>query len=387
MTGSVGRSPCCNTHQLLGILAIFMIPSCRRKFSSHNTVSRKMVVVKCQAAAKDWLRSKRKLPSSATTMRLASPLGSCRGVLSLSITTSPHQLQALRPSVMASKSICSRCLRLAIFSRPRPSSSTSRAFSTTPLKQPSRQDRGLHSSSKRRLASAEPQTRSNLEDGYIHPLSREAGQPSKDAPQPSLFLGSNDLFNSFTKSPSPHIRKRAAVIRQNAYCPHPNHQATRAATSPIDAEVRKTGAMPPAHVRYECPDCGIPVSCSFEHFASDYEDHLQLCDTLRQINEDDHDLVSGRMFPEFEMPGPQLEEAQVNMTNWDTLLYTREFEAVNDERPMRQVTRLLTYPITIGSILHELSPYSLRDQLTPEGLRSLTGRLSDLYPLFTLCPH
>ena len=56
---------------------------------------------------------------------------------------------------------------------------------------------------------------------------------------------------------------------------------------------------------------------------------------LRQINEDDHDLVSGRMFPEFEMPGPQLEEAQVNMTNWDTLLYTREFEAVNDDRAMR----------------------------------------------------
>ena len=118
-----------------------------------------------------------------------------------------------------------------------------------------------------------------------------------------------------------------------------------------------------------------------EHFASDYENHLQLCDTLRQINEDDHDLVSGRIFPEFEYPGPQLEEAQVNMTNWDTLLYSREFNAVNDERSMRQVTRLLTYPVTVGSVLHELSPYDLKHRLTPEGLRSFSGK-SILFILF-----
>ena len=274
---------------------------------------------------------------------------------------------------MASRSICSRCLRLAISSKYYPKSTAIRAFSTTPLRQPSRRDRGIHSSSRHRLANAEPQTRSNLDAGYIHPLSHEAAKPSTSPEQIGPTLAPNDLFHSFTHSPSPYIRKRAAVIRQNAYCPHPEHQPTRATTAPHDPEGRKTGQMPPAHVKYECPDCGIPVSCSFEHYASDYEDHLQLCDTLRQINEDDHDLVSGRMFPEFEMPGPQLEEAQVNMTNWDTALYTREFEAVNDPRPMRQVTRLLTYPLTIGSVLHELSPYSLRDQLTPEGLRSLTG--------------
>lgn len=275
---------------------------------------------------------------------------------------------------MASHSICSRCLRLAVSTKYRPASAAARAFSITPLRQPSRQDRTIHSSTRRRVANPEPQARSNLDAGYIHPLSHEAAQQPARPGQTSPLLRSNDLFHSFTNSPSPHIRRRAAVIRQNAYCPHPDHQPTRAPAAPHDAETRKTGAMPPTHVRHECPDCGIPVSCSLEHFASDYENHLLLCDTLRQINEDDHDLVSGRMFPEFEMPGPQLDEAQVNMTNWDTLLYTREFEAVNDERSMRQVTRLLTYPITIGSVLHELSPYSLKDQLTPEGLRSLTGK-------------
>jgi splicing suppressor protein 51 len=56
-------------------------------------------------------------------------------------------------------------------------------------------------------------------------------------------------------------------------------------------------------------------------------------------------------------------------------MYTREFDAVNDDRSMRQVTRMLTYPQTIASVLHELSPYSIRgkDRLTPEGLKSVSG--------------
>jgi len=131
--------------------------------------------------------------------------------------------------------------------------------------------------------------------------------------------------------------------------------------------------MPPAHVKHECPDCGIPITCTPDHFADDYASHLEICDTLRQINEDDHDLLSGRFFPEFEYPGPQIDEAQVNLTNWDTYLYSREFNAVNEERSLRQVTRLLSYPVTVGSFLHELSPYGLKDRLLPEGLRSLSG--------------
>lgn len=113
----------------------------------------------------------------------------------------------------------------------------------------------------------------------------------------------------------------------------------------------------------------------------DYESHLEICDILREINEDDHDLRSGRFFPEFSYPGPQLDEAQINMTNWDTLLYSREFVAINEERPMRQVTRMLTYPVTIASVLHELSPYSLKrgERLTVEGLKSFSGTYS-LHP-------
>ena len=192
------------------------------------------------------------------------------------------------------------------------------------------------------------------------------------------LLKPNNLFHPLSKSPSPEMRRRAAYIKQQAYCPHPSHYATRSPVSPHDPEVRKlaNARLPPAHVKFECPDCGIPVSCSEEHWADDYEHHLEICDTLREINEDDHDLRSGRFFSEFDYPGPQIEEALVNMTNWDTLLYTRSFNAINDERSMRQATRLLTYPVTIGSILHELSPYNIRQggRLTTEGLKSFSGK-------------
>lgn len=158
--------------------------------------------------------------------------------------------------------------------------------------------------------------------------------------------------------------------------------------NPDDPESRKstTGGLAPAHVNFECPDCGIPVSCSEEHWADDYESHLEICDTLRQANEDDHDLRSGRFFPEFEYPPDQIEEAMVNMTNWDTFLFSREFAAINDERSMRQATRLLTYPVTVGSVLHELSPYDIKKggRLTVEGLKSFSGMYSTWF-FFNIC--
>lgn len=217
-------------------------------------------------------------------------------------------------------------------------------------------------------------------DGYIM-QDEQLAVPRE--PPPQFFdrpvFEPDDLFHSFSNSPIPDIRRRAAFMKVHAYCPHPDHQRTRIPTSPDDHEARKVlrGApRPPAHVRFECPDCGIPVSCSEEHWADDYERHMDICDTLRQINEDDHDIRSGRPFYEFEYPGPSIEEALVNLLSWDTYLYTRDYLAINSERSMRQVTKLLTYPVTIGSIIHELSPYNIKrgGRLTVEGLKSLTGK-------------
>jgi len=197
-------------------------------------------------------------------------------------------------------------------------------------------------------------------------------------------LTEDNLFHSFSNSPVPEFRQRAAFMRQHAYCPHPNHQHTKVPTvapKPED-EVATGGTAPPAHVDFECPDCGFPMYCSKEHWMDDYENHLKICDTLKQINEDDHDLRSGRVFHEAVLPENQLEEAMVNMTNWDTFMYTREFDAVNSDRAMRQITRLLTYPITVGSILHELSPYTVKagERLTTEGLKSFSALRYNLHP-------
>ncbi|KAL8746193.1 MAG: hypothetical protein Q9190_001746 [Brigantiaea leucoxantha] len=201
-------------------------------------------------------------------------------------------------------------------------------------------------------------------------------------PQERVLLLPDNLFHSFSNSPAPRIRERAAFMKSHAYCPHPAHRQTRIATSPYDSEARKgndASALPPAHVRFECPDCGIPTYCSEDHWADDYESHLEICDTLRQANEDDHDLNSGRFFPEFEYPPEQMEEILTNMYSWDTYLYTREYEAMNNERSLRQATRLLTYPMTIGSVIHELSPYNLRNGLTADGLKSFTALRHSLH--------
>ncbi len=155
-----------------------------------------------------------------------------------------------------------------------------------------------------------------------------------DNPNRKPLLSEDDLFHSFTDSPIPQMRERAAFLRKHAYCPHPEHRATRMLDDEVRAKrVSEDGSQPPAHVDFECPDCGVPVYCSQEHWASDYEAHLEICDILRQINEDDHDLRSKRYFWEFNLPGVQLEEALVNMSNWDTYFYTRDYVAINEERP------------------------------------------------------
>ena len=229
---------------------------------------------------------------------------------------------------------------------------------------------------RRALASLNTQTQTT--DGQPPDIDIGPGVQGSPTPNPSgnVLLQPNNLFHSFSNSPSPELRRRAAFMRTHAYCPHPSHHPTRMPISPHDSEARKEKTtQAPALVRFECPDCGIPVSCSEEHWADDYESHIEICDTLRQVNEDDHDLRSGRFFPEFDYPGPQMEEILTNMTNWDTYLYTRQYNAINDDRPLRQVTKLLTYPLTIGSILSEFSPYDYRhsNRITTEGLKSLSG--------------
>ncbi|KAI3607526.1 hypothetical protein WG66_004752 [Moniliophthora roreri] len=130
----------------------------------------------------------------------------------------------------------------------------------------------------------------------------------------------------------------------------------------------------PKTVQFECPDCGWPTHCSEEHWKEDKE-HEKYCSRLREANEDEHDLRSGRKFPEFELPGPQGYEEAISFANWDVFWYTRGFNSMDTERSRRHASKLLTYPMTIGSVLHQHSSLMLNNQrLTPEGSRSMAGK-------------
>ena len=200
-------------------------------------------------------------------------------------------------------------------------------------------------------------------------------------PDPKPVLSQDDLFHHFSQSPFPAVRARGEAIQSLAPCPV-------CAPKP-HAE--------PKNVAFECPDCGWPTHCTEEHWKAD-EEHQKYCSRLREVNEDEHDLRSGRRLREFELPGalpypifrrveyraltllhfalagPQDSESAISFANWDVFWYTRNFSSMDTERSRRHASKLLTYPITIGSTIHQYSNLTLSSQrLTPEGSRSLAG--------------
>jgi mitochondrial splicing suppressor protein 51 len=103
------------------------------------------------------------------------------------------------------------------------------------------------------------------------------------------LLSQDNLFHPLSKSPFPAVRERGEAIKKIAPCP-----VCLAENSEVTSS--------PKAVKFECPDCGWPTHCSEEHWAAD-EEHKKYCSRLREVNEDDHDLRSGRRVWEFEFPG------------------------------------------------------------------------------------
>ncbi|KAJ2781350.1 translational activator for mitochondrial COX1 [Coemansia javaensis] len=171
-------------------------------------------------------------------------------------------------------------------------------------------------------------------------------------------VGPTDLFHPLSRSPIKEMREKGLLIQQHGCC------ATCA------DESAGQGTRAPA---FECPDCGYPTHCSEQHWARDRARHAELCGHLREANEDEHDLRSGRTLREFEFPSAQLAEVVVNFSSWDTFLYTRSFMNVTSTRAMRHVSKVLTYPVTMGAVLHQYSPFTLKAGLTGEGLKSMTA--------------
>lgn len=184
--------------------------------------------------------------------------------------------------------------------------------------------------------------------------------------EPPPALNDNDLFHPFSKSPFPAVRARGETIQSLALCPV------------CTSESKHTGGSP-SRVKYECPDCGWPSHCSEEHWEVD-EEHKKYCSRLREVNEDEHDLRRGRKMREFHLPGPQAYEEAISFANWDLFWYTRGFPSMDTERSRRHATKLLTYPLTIGSVLHQNSGLTLNNRrVTPEGSRSLAALRTTLH--------
>lgn len=172
-------------------------------------------------------------------------------------------------------------------------------------------------------------------------------------------LKKRKLFYPWDKSPYPAIRERAAKIKAFAKCPITHKD-----------------------IRFTCPLSGIPTHHSYEAWKNDKEYHsTKKYEILKKVNLYEHDLRSGRQFPEFNFPKEQIQEALINMTNWDLFFYTRGFFSMDTEFQLAVSTKLLTYPITIGSILSHLSPYSLvpSGPITLDGLKSLAALRYTLY--------
>lgn len=90
-----------------------------------------------------------------------------------------------------------------------------------------------------------------------------------------------------SKSPIAELKDRAAIINKYGVCPVcDTHETPEHKKQPV----------------YECPDCGYPTHCSEEHYHQGHEAHKEICHILREQNEDDHDLRSGRSMVEFEFP-------------------------------------------------------------------------------------
>ncbi|KAJ9479303.1 Protein MSS51, mitochondrial [Pseudozyma hubeiensis] len=185
--------------------------------------------------------------------------------------------------------------------------------------------------------------------------------PPRAAKKP--LLAQDDLFHPFSKSPVPSIRARGERIRSLAPCP----------VSMSKYKVRRL-------VNFECPDCGWPTHYSEKEWAEDTE-HGKYVARLREANEDEHDLRSGREMSEFKLPGPQGFEETINMSNWDVFFYTRNFNSIESDRSRRHVSKLLTFPTTMGAVIHENSPYTKKSRrLTHEGLRSMIALRQTLHP-------
>ena len=110
-----------------------------------------------------------------------------------------------------------------------------------------------------------------------------AKKKSPLAAAPPPLLAQDDLFHPLSRSPFPEMQQKSKRIQELAYCPVSMEKGDK------------------VHVAFECPDCGFPTHANEQAWASDPEKG-RYWPRLREANEDEHDLRSGREMTEFRLP-------------------------------------------------------------------------------------
>jgi hypothetical protein len=130
------------------------------------------------------------------------------------------------------------------------------------------------------------------------PFRRSPSTPTKSAPVPNTpILAQNDLFHPLSQSPFPALVDKANRIKNVSLCP---------TSLEHDERIR------PA---FDCPDCGWPTHATKDRWVEGKEDHQEYCGRLREVNEDEHDIRSGRNMNEFEnLPGTSFTSERLDTT-------------------------------------------------------------------------
>lgn len=134
--------------------------------------------------------------------------------------------------------------------------------------------------------------RSSTRSPAAHPIrtlfgfgsKKKAGKVSSFTLPPPPLLAQDDLFHPLSKSPFVEMKDKSKRIQQLAFCPVSMQQGEK------------------LHVAFECPDCGFPTHASEDKWNADTE-KARYWPRLREANEDEHDLRSGREMTEFKLPG------------------------------------------------------------------------------------
>jgi hypothetical protein len=120
--------------------------------------------------------------------------------------------------------ICTRCLSIAAVPTARPvarNAALRRTFTSSAASKQCSKPRQIHNSARQRAAQGVDSLHqpANEIPPNITPRGRTTDKQRED--EIRAMLQPDNLFHSFSNSPSPAIRQRAAVMKQNAYLPRP----------------------------------------------------------------------------------------------------------------------------------------------------------------------